>query len=383
MRTEDTYLIANEEATYGVEAATLDGSCAIRVKSLSPSIYSGQDNEAKYQGDGGIDRPIRKSNYINKYDCDVELTGSGFAGTGPNYGVLLKSCGMKEQQHSVVSGTATGGSTTTVVLAVGASAVDDFYKGMQISITSGTGAGQKSQITAYVGATKTATVSPAFSTAPATGSGYTIFDYVEYSRETNPSLFKSHSAIIVDGVAQQTKLHGVRGQFSVSMKDGVPTLVFSSMIGKYNRTTTIPSAITVAVANQQRGVILSKDNTAFSIAGQTACLADFSIDSFGSKATYKDMPNCKETRLQPAPFDGKITIRAPDISTYDWLQHVESHSSISEIPVSITNGTVGGNIVTIDLARVQITNIDRTDIDGDLAYSFAIRALGGATIKIK
>ena len=53
---------------------------------------------------------------------------------------------------------AQGGSTTTIRLAAADTQPDDFYNGMRITITSGTGSGQTVYTSDYVSATKTATV---------------------------------------------------------------------------------------------------------------------------------------------------------------------------------------------------------------------------------
>ena len=73
----------------------------------------------------------------------------------------------------ITTGTAQAGSTTTVTLAAGSSATNDFYVNYTISIESGTGSGQSALITAYNGTTKVATISGTW-TAPASGSTYTI-----------------------------------------------------------------------------------------------------------------------------------------------------------------------------------------------------------------
>ena len=59
---------------------------------------------------------------------------------------------------SIASGTATAGTATTITLAVGSSALDSYYNGMIIYTIAGTGLGQTRTITAYVGATRIATV---------------------------------------------------------------------------------------------------------------------------------------------------------------------------------------------------------------------------------
>lgn len=67
---------------------------------------------------------------------------------------------------------AQAGSTTTITLDTGASVTNNFYTGYPIRITSGTGAGQISHITNYVGSTKVATA--AFSVAPDNTSNFEI-----------------------------------------------------------------------------------------------------------------------------------------------------------------------------------------------------------------
>ena len=75
---------------------------------------------------------------------------------------------------TAVTGTAQAGAASSITLAAGASASDDFYNGWLIEITSGTGAGQYNKITDYVGASKVATVENAWSTTPDATSVYAL-----------------------------------------------------------------------------------------------------------------------------------------------------------------------------------------------------------------
>ena len=59
-------------------------------------------------------------------------------------------------------GTARAGSTTTMQLATNEQAADDYYNGMTVYITAGTGAGQLRTISDYNGTTKTITISAAW-----------------------------------------------------------------------------------------------------------------------------------------------------------------------------------------------------------------------------
>ena len=71
-------------------------------------------------------------------------------------------------------GTAQAGNSSTITLATGASAVDDYYTTGLVYISSGTGSGQYREITNYVGATRVATVNTAFSVSPSATSNYTV-----------------------------------------------------------------------------------------------------------------------------------------------------------------------------------------------------------------
>lgn len=71
-------------------------------------------------------------------------------------------------------GIATGGAATTITLNATASATNNAYLGQTIHIVGGTGADQAAVVTAYVGATKVATVSPSWVTTPDTTSIYKV-----------------------------------------------------------------------------------------------------------------------------------------------------------------------------------------------------------------
>lgn len=71
-------------------------------------------------------------------------------------------------------GTAQAGGASSITLDAGASATDNLYNGLRVRIISGTGAGQSRVILGYVGSTKVATVTPAWTTNPASGSVFVL-----------------------------------------------------------------------------------------------------------------------------------------------------------------------------------------------------------------
>lgn len=88
-------LLAKQETTYGVDP-TPDGSNAVITKNLSINPYEG--NRVGREIDRatlGSDLEFNTGAYVT-LSFDVELTGSGTAGTAPSYGILLRSCGFAE-----------------------------------------------------------------------------------------------------------------------------------------------------------------------------------------------------------------------------------------------------------------------------------------------
>ncbi len=69
-----------------------------------------------------------------------------------------------------------GSAGTSAVLDAAASAVDNFYNHWWLRVTSGTGDDQVRQIVSYVGSTKTATLSSAFTTDPDAADTYSLYN---------------------------------------------------------------------------------------------------------------------------------------------------------------------------------------------------------------
>jgi len=106
-------------------------------------------------------------------------TGIAAAATGVATHVALHDgTTMLAVQHVgavTQTGTAQAGAASTITLAAGATATDDIYNGYGVRITSGPGAGQDRIISDYVGSTKVATVSSAWTVQPTSASVYEVF----------------------------------------------------------------------------------------------------------------------------------------------------------------------------------------------------------------
>ena len=96
--TRKKFLIAKIESTYGTDPTPVGGSDAVQVTNLEVTpIESDNVQAAAYQGFiGNSTRATLVANKRVSVTFDVELAGSGTAGTAPAFGPLLKSCGLSE-----------------------------------------------------------------------------------------------------------------------------------------------------------------------------------------------------------------------------------------------------------------------------------------------
>lgn len=89
----------------------------------------------------------------------IEIIDVNFGGSGYAY-----------RANTIASVT----NSSVVVLDSSSSAVDDLYTGSSLYISSGLGAGQLANVTSYVGSSKTATITPAFTITPNSSSSFHI-----------------------------------------------------------------------------------------------------------------------------------------------------------------------------------------------------------------
>lgn len=180
-----------------------------------------------------------------------------------------------ESSNQMEAGTAQAGSSSSLTLRSGASAVDEFYRGAIIRIYGGTGAGQSRRINGYVGSTKVATTAPTWATAPDNTSTYSI----------QPSLVPN-----VDGSGSIVSVSAVSGSVgSVTAAVDISAaglaaiwnrltsaLTTSGSIGKLlvdNVNATISSRLASASITLTGGLVDVNDKTGFSLGA--SAITDF------------------------------------------------------------------------------------------------------------
>lgn len=357
--TRKSLLLIKSESPYGSDANP-GGADALQVRSIdvTPLEADVVSRELIRPWLGNNDQLLANSRVLINFQ--VELTGSGTAATAPRFGALLKACGMAETTTgAAVTGTATAGAAGSITLGAGASAVDDAYIGMVISLSAGTGSGSSGIITDYVGSTKVATVQPtSTSFAPDATSGYSIAANVSYKPVSS-----SFGSVTIyynnDGVLH--KATGCRGTFSINAEVGaIPTIDFQ-FTGIYNAPT--DTAAPTATFGAQADPLLFKpgNSSTFSFIGYSGCLQSLSLD-IANDLVYRGLVGCsKEILITNRTPSGECRIEAVPLATKDYFAIANNGTTGA---MTVLHGVTAGNRVSLVAPKVDITSPTYADQDG-------------------
>jgi hypothetical protein len=353
-------ILTKIEGTYGTDSSPA-GTDALLVRNLEitpiESETVSRDLIRPYLGNSA--QILSQTRVVLTFE--VELAGSGTSGTASKMDSLLRACGLAATTTaSDVTGTAQAGSAGSITLASGASATDDYYNGMVISITGGTGSGSKGIITDYVGSSKVATVQKSTAAfTPATSSTYSIEANVGYK----PVSSSFESATIYfnnDGVLH--KATGCRGTFSLNMEVGQLPVVNFTMTGIYNAPTDT-AAPSTTYSDQATPLIFKAGNTsAVSVLGYAdACLQMVSLD-VANEIVYRELVGCtKQVLITNRAPAGEVMIEAPTIAAKDYFTIANDDTTGI---LSLLHGTTAGNQVSLLAPIVDIGGPSYSDQDG-------------------
>lgn len=293
---------------------------------------------------------------------DVEFAGAGAAGTAPPWSKAVRSCAMKETLLAAAhAGVATAGGAATITLAAGASAVDGAYRPLRIRITSGTGVGQVRIITGYVGATKVATVTPAWKTAVDATSNYSIDAQAMYSPIS--SSIESSSIYFYYGDAIH-KLLGARGELGWKFPNmDIPLFSFDFQ-GLYGGIVddVYPAAV---LTGFQAPLGVNNQNTSLvSVHDFAGKLYNYE-GKLGNPVKYRNLPGIEDILINDRDPSGSVEFEKPSIATKDYPGIVRA-GTLGQL--SLQHGTVVGNKVSVDGIQVQLTNLREGDQDSNVTW---------------
>lgn len=352
-------ILSKVETTYGVDPTPTGAANAILLRNLD---ITAQENELvsrslirPYMGNSEqLPASIRAMAMI-----EVEMAGSGTAGTAPAYDSLMRACGLVPTLLAAThAGTAAAGAATTITLAASASAVNDAYTGLVIRLTGGPGSGEARLVTAYNGTTKVATVASAWTVTPTASTAYSIDAQACY-RPRSSGFESSTIYANVDGTLH--KLTGARGSLSVEMTNKqIPVLKFN-VTGLYNAVTDATAPTAVFSGFQQPLVVTNTNTPGFRLHGVSAQLSGLSLDMANNVVHRSLVGGAESVIVTDRAPSGNVTIEATNVATKDWWATARL-ATLSDL--NVTHGTANGNIVQLVSGTAQLTKPAYSDQDG-------------------
>lgn len=350
-------LVKTEGSNYGTDSSPAGSNALFINDDIQLTALSGDTTQRRiirpYMGA----YPTLISNTQVGITFSVEIAGSGAAGTAPRISDLLRACRTSQTvTAAALTGTATAGAANSITLAAGTSAVDNFYNGQLVSITSGTGNGHTGVITAYNGTTKVATVSPTSATfVPGASSQYSIAANTSFKPISSIDGIADTSVTIcynIDGV--QHKLLGCRGNAALNCNLGeIPSITFT-MTGVYTTPTdTAQSTYTLAYAGQADPVVFRDDNVkGFRFFGQSGCLQMVSFD-FGNQIVYRERIGCtKRVDLIDAQASGQVMMEATTMAAFNPFTTSLTEGTYGSL--GLVHGQTAGNRVSLVVPQVDL-----------------------------
>lgn len=174
-----------------------------------------------------------------------------------------------------------------------------------------------------------------------------------------------------DGQVQE--IRGARGTYEIGAdSQSLPYWQFN-LTGLYSRP---EAALTVegeesTVAGE---VPINKQNSQFSMFGFQARMQSFS-QNVGNTVEYRNLVNYEGVHSTDRRVTGNVTIEAPELAEFNAFEKVESHQTVTLGAVTLTNGTVPGNIIKVEGLQVQAANITPSDNQGIMHYGMELRYL--------
>lgn len=380
-RTLNRKLLAKVESTAGQDAApTVGANGFVAIDPQMPGGPQTIDNSSEITGAVDVGAPIVGGGGSG-FTCSARLKGSGAAGTTlPELDPLYRACGLQSAALATAhSGTATAGTSSSLTLAAGASAVNDAYVGMPIRVTSGAASGDVRVITAYNGSTKVATVFPDFTNTPGTPTYSIDANHLYTPRSTGFETISLYDYVIRNsGNVRLRKLLGAVGTMSLSLVTrDIPTVSFQ-LAGKFSTPTdvsdpgtvtlqsTVPPPAMAGYAGFGSGALKAKPTSLDLDLGNVIVAADDPSDTYGI-----DVGAIVRRQMR-----GSIVLPQELLSVRNvWSDFLAG----TEQKVFWTWGSTAGNRVSIYCPRARYTGREDRDVQGFMYEALPFGLMGGAS----
>lgn len=370
LRSKNAVLLIKIEGSEGSDASPASTD-AVKVENprLSDNINLITTNEVTGSLDGS--GPIVGGMRLN-LAFDMYLKGSGAAASAPEFGKLLKICGLGETITSTAvpssaEACGAGGSTTIAQLGSSASSTAGAYAGMPLTLSSEISA--NTFIAAY-DASKNATLVETMTGAVDADSNYQVPVNVRYA-PASASIPSATGYLYMDGIVY--KIVGLRGTVSIDVQTGGVGKMSFNLTGLFSEKAdasvpasptydgTRPPVFRNAVMKLNRGV---------------AAIRSFRLD-FGNRLTNPDNPNTSEGFdvgiITERAITGSIDPAATLVATRDIMTDLRAGT---ERIAHLRYGSVAGNRVAITVPKLMATSATPGDREGIVTEEVSFAANG-------
>lgn len=345
-------ILAKLESTYGVDSSPTGSANAILVRNLEVTPLNAETVERSlirpYFGNSDV-LLAQTSAQVN---FEIELAGPGIVGDVPAWADVLSACGFNYTRSSAAVTITRSGSVATATLAGHTFAVGDQIRIDNANETEYNGVFTITAVTATT-FDFTVTGSP---TSPATGGPVvylsTIFAPISDNLPSVSLYFQ------LDGVRQ--KILGARGtvQFQLNVKE-IPVMQFQFTGFYASPTDTAAPAVDFSKFAQPK-VVNTSNTTAFELLGYSGLLESMSFD-VACDVQYRQLVGLEQVNLIDRRPAGTFVIEAPLMAQKNFFEAAKDGDFGA---MSITHGSVNGNIVEIFCPRVNIQNPSYQDSQG-------------------
>lgn len=258
-------------------------------------------------------------------------------------------------QNQAVSNTVVSATTNTATFPSSFSAANNAYVGVNISITSGVGAGDFKTITAYNGVTKTATVNANWTITPTSSSGFTLnFDTKDV--ESIISATKATFPATITGKAeidQQGRVNNLSTGDAILVNPTTPELIFP--VG--NRYVSTVSDTTYTTQQVWRSVSFTSTGSGFS--AQLNYQGDYLnvVQHFGAgNSTLSNDAKKQNYQIIVTAIGAGCTLNVGDNVPWTTAGRSIVLNSDSSIATLTTGTDVGGTFTATIYAKVFVEN---------------------------
>lgn len=168
--------------------------------------------------------------------------------------------------------------------------------------------------------------------------------------------------VAVDGLLH--KMTDCLGSVSFEVSPGAIPMMSFRFIGEYHAPTDTPLPSAANYSAFTDPVPVGRIHTdSLTVFGHSSCVSAFSFDT-GAEVEYTDYINCGGSRYKDRAPSGSVTVEAKAAAAVSWPEVVRTGQTGA---LALVHGKAAGNIVQVDLPKIQIKEHSYTD-QGGMVY---------------